>query len=110
MLKNFWNDDCGAIVTVEIILIITILGIGLIVGLTTVRDAVNSELADVAAAVNNIDQSYSYSGVIGHSSTTSGGLNIDQPDFCDTGNSTSQSGNSSCVEVPGGPLGADTGK
>jgi len=109
MMKKFWNDDCGAIVTVEVILIVTILGIGLIVGLTTVRDAVNSELADVAQAVNNIDQSYSYSSVTGHSSATSGSLNLDLPDFCDTGNSTSGTSNSSCVEVAGA-LGADTGK
>jgi Flp pilus assembly pilin Flp len=109
MTKEFWRDDCGAIITVELILIVTILGIGLIVGLTTVRDAVNSEFADLAQAINNIDQSYSYSGVTGPSSSTSGSVNLDLPDFCDTGNSTSPSSNSACVEVAGA-LGADTGK
>jgi len=109
MMQRFWNDDGGVIITVELVLIATILGIGLIVGLTAVRDAVNSEFADIAQSINNIDQSYSYSSVTGLSSSTSGSVNLDLPDFCDTGNSSSASSNSACVEVSGA-LGADTGK
>jgi Flp pilus assembly pilin Flp len=106
MVKKFWNDDCGAIVSTEIVLVITILGIGMIVGLSTLRNAVVAELADVAAAVNNVDQSYSYSAVSGHASNTSGSVNNDVADFCDGPTSGSDS---QCVAVTG-QNGRDTGK
>ncbi len=54
-LKNLcavlWSDDSGFIITMEIILIATITVLGLIVGLTAVRDALVAELSDVAAAI-----------------------------------------------------------
>ncbi len=48
-----WADDSGFIITMEIILIATITVLGLIVGLTAVRDALVAELSDVAAAIEN---------------------------------------------------------
>lgn len=40
---------------VEYLLLLTIVGIGVIVGLATLRDALNSELNDLAQAVLNIN-------------------------------------------------------
>ena len=40
MLKQLWRDDSGAIVSLEIVLIGTILGVGVITGLSSLRDAV----------------------------------------------------------------------
>jgi hypothetical protein len=95
-----WNEECGAIVSAEIMLIMTILVIGMIVGLKSVRDAVVSELADVAQALANIDQSFSFSSVVGHAAFTGGGFFIDIVDFCDTANPTDLSGQTSkCVNV-----------
>ena len=54
----------GFIVTLELLLISTILILGMITGLAVVRDAVVSELQDVADAINTIDQSYSYDGLV----------------------------------------------
>ena len=84
MFKRLWNDEAGAVVSAEIMLVATILVIGMIVGLKSVRDAVLTELADVAQAIANVDQSYSYSGVDGHAASTTGSAFIDAPDFCDT--------------------------
>ncbi len=42
-------------VFVEYLLLLTIVGIGVIVGLTTLRDALNSELNDLAQAVLSIN-------------------------------------------------------
>ena len=53
----------GFIVVSELILIATILVIGLIVGLVEVRDAVVAELEDVAEAIGNMDQGYTFDGV-----------------------------------------------
>lgn len=109
MLKSLWKDECGAIISTELVLVITIAGIGMIVGLSTLRNAVVAELADVAAAVNNVDQSYSYSGVTGHQSATNGSANADVADFCDGADAGGS--NSQCVAVPGAlGAGQDTGK
>lgn len=62
MLRALWNDECGAIVSIEMILIITISVLALIVGWSEIATAVNSELDDIGAAVGKFDQSYFYSG------------------------------------------------
>jgi len=102
-LKALWNDDCGAVVSIELILVITILGIGMIVGLTTLRNDVVTELADTAQAVANIDQSYSYCGVTGHCSATNGSAFQDSDDFCEVGpgNAGEQCVDISTVNVTG---------
>jgi Flp pilus assembly pilin Flp len=84
MLRKLWNDEAGAIVSAEIVLVATILVIGMIVGLKSVRDAVVTELADVAQAIADLSQSYSYSGVDGHAAATSGSVFLDAQDFCDS--------------------------
>ncbi len=53
--KRFLRDDEGFIITIELILIATIVGIGSIVGLTTLRNAINSELADVSDAIESME-------------------------------------------------------
>ncbi|HAH47140.1 hypothetical protein [Gimesia sp.] len=83
MFQQFWNDENGFVVSTELVLIATVLVLGMIVGLTTLRDQVIAELADVAAAFSNSNQSYSFSGITGHSSSTAGSLFIDNTDFCD---------------------------
>ncbi|WP_298869135.1 hypothetical protein [uncultured Gimesia sp.] len=84
MLTNFWNDEAGFVVSSELVLIGTILVLGVVVGLATVRDQVVQELGDLALAISNINQSYSFSGVTGHTSSTAGSLFDDQLDFCDS--------------------------
>lgn len=81
---DFWNDEAGFIVSSELVLIGTILVLGVVVGLATLRDQVVQELGDLALAISNVNQSYSYSGVTGHSSSTSGTSFADLTDFCDT--------------------------
>jgi Flp pilus assembly pilin Flp len=85
MLKRLWNDEGGAIISAELVLVATILVIGMIVGLKSVRDAVVSELADVGQAISQINQSYRYGGVSGHFAQTYGSTFFDQTDFCDLG-------------------------
>ena len=82
--KKLWNDDKGFVVSIELILIATIAVIGLLTGLASVRDGVVSELSDVAGAVQDLNQSYSYNGVIGHAASTVGSDFQDALDFCDS--------------------------
>jgi type II secretory pathway pseudopilin PulG len=100
MLQKLWNDEAGAIVSAEIVLVATILVIGSIVGLKNVRDAVVTELSDVAQAIANVSQSYSYSGIDGHASGTAGSFFQDALDFCDTTTDEDAGAvNSKCVNV-----------
>jgi len=90
MLKNFWMDDTGAIVSIEMIIIITIAVLALIVGWAEVAAAVNSELDDISNAVGKLNQSYFF---VGHAGFKIGGADKayflgsrfdDLPDECDS--------------------------
>src|SRR6186713_1701873 len=80
--RRLWRDERGSAASAEIVLIITILVIGLIVGAKTVRDAIVTEFADFAQAISVLDQSYN----VPDSSPGAGDGSgfIDSPDFCDT--------------------------
>ena len=82
--KKLWSDNAGFVVSIELILIATIAVIGLIAGMTSVRDGVVSELSDVAGSVQDLNQSYSFNGVVGHSGATAGSDFQDNLDFCDS--------------------------
>lgn len=83
-LMRLWADQSGAVVSAELVLIITILILGMVVGLTSLRDQVTQELGDVAGAISTINQSFSFSGATGHHSSTAGSIFVDFTDSCDT--------------------------
>ena len=98
MLSRFWNDEAGFVVSSELVLIGTILVLGVVVGLATVRDQVVQELGDLALAISNINQSYSFSGVTGHTSSVAGSIFDDQLDFCDS-NTDPANAEPACISV-----------
>ena len=57
--------------------------IGMIVGLVSIRDQIVQELADVAGAISEVNQSFSFSAITGHNSSTAGSDFLDQTDNCD---------------------------
>jgi Flp pilus assembly pilin Flp len=57
LLNRVWKEDEG-VLTFEWILLITVLVIGIVGGLSAVRDAMITELGDVAQAMIALDQSY----------------------------------------------------
>src|SRR2546423_97942 len=99
VFSRLMKEEAGAIVSAEIVLIMTILVIGMIVGLKSVRDSVVTELADVAQAIANLDQSYSFSSVLGHAAFTGGATFTDFSDFCDLATDATTLCNSKCVNV-----------
>ena len=82
--KLFLRDDNGFIVSIELVLISTIAVIGLVTGFTAVRDAVVSELSDVAGAMQDMNQSYSSAGVTSATAQSAGSSFTDRRDFGDT--------------------------
>ena len=73
-MKKLWQDDAGFVVSSELVLIATILVIGIIAGQTALRDAVVGELADVGAAIGDVNQSFSFGAITGHCSSTAGSI------------------------------------
>jgi hypothetical protein len=78
------QDDCGLVVSTELILFGTVIALALMTGLTSMRDGIVSEISDVAGSVQDFNQSYSTQGTIGHSGTTTGSDFQDGIDFCDS--------------------------
>jgi len=112
VMIRLWTEECGAVIAAEMLLIMSILVIGVIVGLAAVRDSIVTELADVAQALANVNQSFSFSGVSGHHAFSGGGAFHDSADFCDRADMNGDWGNSKCVKIcsnPAMPECADVG-
>jgi Flp pilus assembly pilin Flp len=84
LFRRLWDDDAGALLAVEWVVIATILVLGLIPGLIAVRQGVLSELVEFANAALGLNQSYSFSGqtvgcadagTLGANGTVNNGLN-----------------------------------
>lgn len=65
MLKKLWNDEAGAVISAELALVLTVGVLAVIVGISEVAVAVNTELNDISNAIGSLDQSFSVSGMIG---------------------------------------------
>ena len=82
-IGNLWWDEAGFVISTELALVATIIVIGLVVGLTSIRDQVVLELGDVAAMLSQLNQSFSFSAITGHHSSTAGSFGNDLADSCD---------------------------
>jgi len=105
MLKKINNKrkNSGFVVTAELLLVTTILAIGLITGLSKLRDQTIAELSDSAAAIGSINQSYTIQGTNWNTSATnvatvSGFAFNDNPD-----NGTEVGGDGKVVVYYGAP-------
>ena len=86
LFRRLWNDEGGAIVSTELVLVGSTLVAGMIVGMTSVRDQVVQELGDTAEAISEVNQSYSFTGVKSHNASTAGSDFEDQLDEGDADN------------------------
>lgn len=71
MSRIIRKSQRGFIVTIELLLLATILVIGLIVGMVSLRDSVLAELSDVSEAIGALNQSYDILGVNNSANTAS---------------------------------------
>ncbi len=98
-IRRLMQDQSGFIISTELILVATVLVIGLIAGLVTVRDQVVTELGDFAAAISDLDQSYSFGNVVSPSGSTNGSNFVDLVAFCDTAGSQESNTNNACILI-----------
>lgn len=62
LLVRLWNDDNGAVVSVEILLIVSILIFGLIPGLVAMRNSMNSTLVTLGNLISRLVPGFRFSG------------------------------------------------
>jgi len=58
MLNSLWKDERGVTGAMGLLLMATILALGAIVGLTSLRDQIVQEMGDMAVALESLDQSF----------------------------------------------------
>lgn len=89
--EKILNDESGVIISAELVLVLTIAVLAMVVGLSEVAVAVNTELNDVSNAIGAMNQSYAVTGFHGRSGWGGGKLKsfitgtsfFDFPDDCD---------------------------
>lgn len=107
MLKKLWKDEGGALLSAELVLVMTLVFCGIAVGVGAVRTALVQELADVAEAIGTLNQSYSVSGLAdfhhldaqGNPTGCSAQAFHDAQDLCDSTVDCFQTGPSKCIQV-----------
>lgn len=62
LAKALWNDETGAVVCAEAVLLVTLAVVGGAVGLATTAKSIGGEFHDIAFAFRSLDQSYCYKG------------------------------------------------
>lgn len=76
------RNQSGFIVSIELLFIIVFVVMGVVIGWTSIKDAMVNELVDTARAIDSLNQSYSFAGMTSHSGSVSGSDYTDQIDYC----------------------------
>ena len=92
MLRALWSDEAGVVISAELVLILTIVVLGVIVGLSEVAVAINTELNDISNAFGALNQSFCFTGFHAtsgwkHKSSVAGSAYHDRVDDCDRNDS-----------------------
>jgi Flp pilus assembly pilin Flp len=98
LLHSLYRDETGVVVSAELVLVLTVAVLAMVVGLSEVAVAINTELNDLSNAFGALNQSYSFTGFHATDnyktkSFVSGSAYKDRVDDCDL--------NSSCELVCG---------
>ena len=96
LIKRLWNDEAGLVLSTELVFMSSIVAIGMIVGLSSARDGVTSELSDVGSAVSEYNQGYLVNGITGHGASIAGTHHADNTDYCDLADDTAAA-DESCI-------------
>ena len=87
-LNAFINDEVGFVISAELVLVLTIAVLAMVVGLSEVAVAVNTELNDVSNAIGSLNQSFAFTGFHAgdgckQKSSMAGSSYTDRVDDCD---------------------------
>ena len=97
MFQKLWNDECGGLLSLEFVLVATLMLGAVGVGASAVNTALVTELADLGGFIGSLSQSFSIGGYKGHHAGSPGQGYIDLQDSCDDGCAQAGNQNSRCV-------------
>src|SRR5262249_46664862 len=72
LLRRLWDDDQGFLEAVEFLFFVTILIVGIILGLVNLRQAINAQFTTLANAILALNLGFTVSGVSGCCAVVSG--------------------------------------
>jgi Flp pilus assembly pilin Flp len=72
LFRQLWDDDDGAILSVELILILAVIVFGIIPGVVALRNSLIAALATTGNVLQSITPNFTYSGYAITDGTTSG--------------------------------------
>ena len=64
IIRRLWIEEDGYILSTELVLVGSLLVVGIIGGMTTMRDSLVGEMSDLSASVSSMDQSFSVVGIV----------------------------------------------
>lgn len=108
LLSQIVDDETGAIISAEFIIIATIVVLALVTGWNAVSTTMVGELADVATAFGSLDQSYGYNSVTAVS-TNGSHAHCSGSGFNDAGNSLALTSTTNSIAGGGGTTFITTG-
>jgi Flp pilus assembly pilin Flp len=78
MFAKLWNDECGN-VAVEYLFLLSIVGLGMVVGFSNLETAIKAEYSELANAILGLSQAYAVSTQTGCKSYKQGSNVTDSP-------------------------------
>jgi hypothetical protein len=79
LARRFWEDDCGAVITSEYLLLGSVVTLGGVSGLAAMSNSVNQEMAEYGKAVGAVSQAYAVAAKENPVATRGGTKAIDTP-------------------------------
>jgi len=83
MLLGLWTEEAGAVVTADLVLVLTVAVLGTIAGVGALSAAINTELEDLAEAIGALNQGYEVGAIETCHASFSSQANNDDQDACD---------------------------
>lgn len=63
MFRRFVHDECGFILSAELMLVLSLVGTPVAVGFAVIRDGLVNEVNDLAHALGAVDQTFTIVGI-----------------------------------------------
>ena len=104
LIHKLWRDENGFILSTEAMLFGTVLVLGTLVGLATIRGQLVQELGDIGTALGNLNQSYSVAdfGMEGDDVFAVGSSFADKSDLGEGGEADGSDNGDTAGAAPGG--------
>jgi len=96
LLARLWNDEAGAVIATEYLMLGSIVALGGASGMVAMRDSVIDEYKELGQGVRNIRQAYTVPGVKSGSAAVAGSAAADSPHAAMPNSPTAQQLQFSC--------------